>query len=120
MKNYIFKGETLTEDMKLSEEWWDFFLNHYEIGPNFPNLTHIACLANAGIKSSQCGHILKKGWGASFDTTIPVIEVASAIGYITLDQRNYHYKYMKNEMEKWSRKKRPSQRAYDRIMYVAG
>jgi len=50
---------------------------------------------------------------------IPVIEVASAIGYITLDQRNYHYKYMKSEMEKWSRKKRPSPKAHDRIMYMS-
>ena len=120
MKNYIFKGEALTEDMKLSEEWWNFFIDHYEVGPNFPTLQHIACLANAGVKSGQCGNILKNGYGAAFDTTIPVIEVASAVGYITLDQRNYHYKYMKNELEKGSRKKKPSQRAYDRIMYVAG
>ena len=119
MKNYVYKGEALTEDMKLSADWWDFFFNKWKRSTNSPSLQCISNLCGNIVGSSQCGVVLRRGYGASFDTSIPIIEVASAIGYITLDQRKSYYKSMKSEIEKASHKKKASQRAYCRIMYMA-
>ncbi len=119
MKNYVYKGKILTEDMKLSSDWWDFFLKQWDRTPNSPSLQCISNLCGNIVGSSQCGVVLRRGYGASLDTSIPIIEVASAIGYITLDQRKFLYNCMKSVIIKGSCKKKLSPKAFDRIMHMA-
>jgi|14BtaG_2_1085337.scaffolds.fasta_scaffold08156_4 hypothetical protein len=119
MKNYVYKGEILTEDMKLSADWWNFFLKKWERTPNSPSLQCISNLCGNIVGPSQCGVVLRRGYSASFDTSIPIIEVASAVGYITLDQRKFLYNYMKSVTTKSSSKKKISQKAFNRIMHMA-
>ena len=119
MKKYTYDGNVLTEDMRLSPEWWDFFLNKWKRSTNSPSLQCISNLCGNMIGSSQCGVVLRRGYTASFDTSITIIEIAVAVGYIKLDERKFLYNAMKSQLLNNRHKKKPSDGARHRIMEMA-
>lgn len=119
MNEYIYDGNVLTEDMRLSPEWWYFFLNKWKRSTNSPSLQCISNLCGNMVGSGQCGVVLRRSYSASFDTSIPIIEIAFAVGYIKLDERKFIYNAMKSQLLNNTHKREPSDSARNRIMEMA-
>ena len=119
MKKYTYDGNVLTKDMRLSPEWCDFFIRKWRRSTNSPTLQCISNLCGNMVGSSQCGVVLRRGYTASFDTSITVIEIALAIGYIKSHERKFLYNAMKHRLLKNSHKIKPSDEVRNRIMKMA-